>query len=425
MQRKWWAAAALATLVLVSGCHKSGSSSSTSVRFLNAVVDAEPLDVLVDDSAKSTGIAMGSASAYASYDSGARDVKIRSSTSQSILVERTITFSNGTNNTLIAYGKRASINTLLLSDDIATTPPSGQFQIRALGLSADVGAVDIYLATGDISAVAPTITSVTLGTATTFTQLNAGTFTIVVTSSGTKDILFQSASQSFTAGTSPTIALFPASGGKLVNVMILSPAPTSGAVFLTNPSARVKAVNAVPDSTALTFKANGATLLSSVPFAASSSYVVTNAGARTFQLEASNVPGATLTSLSTTLDAAKDYTVVAVNKLAQVRLVSLADDNTIPNSGFVRLRFANAMVDSTSVDALVNFASQATGIGFGTASAYYQLAAATDYTITFATPGGVQSIATLSPVQVDAGNVYTFYLLGTASAPQVKLVRDR
>jgi hypothetical protein len=425
MQRKWWAAAALATLVLVSGCHKGGGSSSTSVRFLNAVVDAEPLDVLVDDSAKSTGIALGSASAYADYADGARDVKIRSSTSQAILVERTITFNGGTNSTLVAFGKRASISTLLISDDIVTAPPSGQFQIRAIGLSADVGAVDIYLGTGDIAAVAPTITAVTFGATTTFTQLNAGSFTIVATASGTKDVLFQSASQSFAAGASPTIALFPASGGKLVNLMLLSPAPSPSAVFLTNPSARVKAVNAVPDSTALTFKANGATLLSSVPFAASSSYVVTNAGARTFSVEASNVPGATLTSLSRTLDSAKDYTVVAANKLAQVQLVSFTDDNTVPNTGFVRVRFANAMADAASVDALVNFASQATGIAFGTASAYYQVAAATDYTITFATPGGVQSIATLSPVQVDAGNIYTFYLLGTAATPQVKLVRDR
>ncbi len=125
------------------------------------------------------------------------------------------------------------------------------------------------------------------------------------------------------------------------------------------------------------------------------------------------------------LDAAKDYTLVAASRLAQIQLVSFADDNTVPNAGFVRVRFANAMVGSTTVDALLNFASQATGIAFGSASAYYQVAAATDYTITFSTPGGVQTIATLSPVEIDAGNVYTFYLLGTSAAPQVKLVRDR
>jgi hypothetical protein len=247
----------------------------------------------------------------------------------------------------------------------------------------------------------------------------------VVTPSGAKDILFSAPAQSFAANTSPTVAILPAGGGKLVNVIVLMPPPTPTSVFLTNPSARVKAVNAVPDSTNLTFKANGAALLSSVPYTASSSYVVTNAGARSFQVEASNVPGATLTSLSLTLNPAVDYTLVAVNNLAQIQLASFADDNTVPLAGFVRVRFANAMVGSTSVDALVNFASQAPGIGFASASAYYQIAAATDYTVTFATPGGVQTIATLASNETAATNIYTFYLLGTTAAPQVKLVRDR
>jgi hypothetical protein len=397
------------------------------VRFVNAVVDAEPLDVLVNDSVRSTGVALGSASPYNSYDSGQQDTKIRSSTTQGVLVERTLNFNSNANVTLIAYGKRASINTLLLADDV-TSPPSGQFEVRALGLSADVGLVDIYLlASGstDISAVAPTISGVTFGATTSFTDLNPGTFNIIVTTSGTKDVVFSGGPQSFAANAAPLLAIFPASGGKLVNVMVLTPPPNNSAFFLTNPQARVKAVNAVPDSNPLTFKGNGTTLLASVPFGAGSSYVTTTGGSRTFTVETSNVPGTALATLSRSLDSAKDYTLVAANPLAQMQLIALQDDNTIPNAGFARVRFANLMVGSASADALVNFASQAPGIAFGTASSYYQLAAALDYTITFATPGGVSTIATLTPVEVDSGNVYTFYLLGTASAPQVKLVRDR
>src|SRR5262249_27063907 len=163
------------------------------------------------------------------------------------------------------------------------------------------------------------------------------------------------------------------------------------------------AVNAVPDSNPLTFKGNGTTLLASVPFGAGSSYVTTTGGSRTFTVETSNVPGTALATLSRSLDSAKDYTLVAANPLAQMQLIAFPDDNAIPNSGFARVRFANLMVGSSSTDALVNFASQAPGIAYGTASAYYQLAAALDYTITFATPGGVSTIATLTPVEVDAG----------------------
>jgi len=37
----------------------------------------------------------------------------------------------------------------------------------------------------------------------------------------------------------------------------------------------------------------------------------------------------------------------------------------------------------------------------------------------------VSVIATLTPAELDAGGVYTAYLLGTSSSPRVLLVRDR
>ncbi len=79
---------------------------------------------------------------------------------------------------------------------------------------------------------------------------------------------------------------------------------------------------------------------------------------------------------------------------------------------------------------LVNFASQTAGIAYGTTSGYYQIApgsiaAQTAYTVTFAAPGGATAIVTVPQVEIAAGSVYTFYLLGTSGAPQAKLVRDR
>ena len=93
--------------------------------------------------------------------------------------------------------------------------------------------------------------------------------------------------------------------------------------------------------------------------------------------------------------------------------------------GLAKLRFANAMVGSAGTDVLVNFASQTTGLAYTSASAYYSLGPSTSYTITFTTPGGVTALATLSGVEIDAGGVYTAYLLGTTTAPQARLVRDR
>jgi len=242
---------------------------------------------------------------------------------------------------------------------------------------------------------------------------------------GTKDILFQSPTETLTANTSNTFALVSSGGGKLVNGILLVQGQGGSGTFITNPLGRVKAVNAVPDSSAFNFKADGTTLLSNVPFGGSSNYVTLAAGSRNLQLEASNVPGTIVASTAQQVDPARDYTAVAVNQLANVQLATFVDDNSLPAAGFAKIRFANTQVGSAGADVLVNFATQVTGLAYKAASAYYTLPPSTTYTITFTTPGGVTVLATLSPVELDAGGIYTAYLMGTATSAQVKLVRDR
>ena len=94
-----------------------------------------------------------------------------------------------------------------------------------------------------------------------------------------------------------------------------------------------------------------------------------------------------------TLDPARDYTLVAVGTLASPGIVAFADDNTLPGTGLAKIRFGNLLADGTPVDALLNFASRATGIAARSVSDYYQVSPATDYTITFTTQGGVNVLA--------------------------------
>jgi outer membrane murein-binding lipoprotein Lpp len=425
MKRNWWAAAVVVVLTLVAGCNSNGKAqNSTEMRTLNAVVDAEALDVLVDDDVKLSALATGATSPYADFSSGGRDVKVRSATNQAVLLDKTLSFGSGATSTLVLYGKRAAMGALVLADD-TTSPSSGKFKVRAIGLSPDAGPVDLYLATGDISSTPATLSTVGYAATTDYAEVAAGNYQFILTAAGTKDVVFQSAQQGLAEGSLLTLAVFPAIGGKLVNAVLLKAGSGASGTFLPNPYGRMKAVNAVPDAPGLNFKADGATLLSNVPFTGTSSYVTTASGAHALQLEASNVPGPTIATLAAQLEPAKDYSAVAVNPLGQVQLVALADDNTLPVAGFAKLRFANMLVDGGSVDVLVNFASQASGVAYKGASGYSQLVAATNYTITFATPGGISVIAALSPVELVTGAVYTAYVFGSAANPQARLVRDR
>lgn len=425
MNNKLWIAGAVSVLALLAGCKNSGSAqNSTDMRALNAVVDAEPLDVLVDSDVKVSGLAYGATSSYSEFGSGTRAVAIRSSTTQSILSDKSLSFASGANSTLFMYGKRNALLSQLIADD-TTAPSSGHFRVRVVNLSPDTGAVDLYLTTDTVTTGAAAIAGTAFGVATASAEVTTGSLRITFNVSGTQEVLFQSAPFAFSDGSSVSIAIVPSLGGKLANAIVLGSGRTGTATLLQNPFARLKAVNAIADSTGLNFKVNGTTLLSAVPYTGSSSYVTTASGSRTLQIEASNVPGTIIASTTKTLDPARDYTALAVGSIAAPQLVAITDDNSLPPSGLVKLRFVQAVAGVTAVDALVNFANQASGIGYAQASSYYQLAPGTTYTITFATPGGVTVLATLTPVELDAGGVYTAYLFGSAGNIQAKLVRDR
>ncbi|MGZ5662534.1 MAG: DUF4397 domain-containing protein, partial [Usitatibacter sp.] len=411
MKMHLWIAAVLAAMALVSGCKSNGhAQNSTDMRSLNAVVDAEPLDVLVDSDVKVSALPFASTSALSEFNSGTRDVQVRSSTSQTILSDKQISFSSGVNNTLVIFGKRAQVQTLVFTDD-ATAPSSGHFRICALNLSPDTGPVDIFATTGSsISSSGAVIPAATFGTLTGAAEVTTGQLVLTVTSSGTQDILFQSTAQGLTDNTTYTLVILPSLGGKLVSVVLMTQGSNATGTLLQNPLARVKAVNGIPDSTPLNFKADGTVLLSSVPFTGASSYVTTAAGTRNLQIEASSNPGTIIASKSTALASSRDYSMVAVGTLSAPQLAVFTDDNSLPASGFAKIRFANALVGSTGVDVLLNFASQTTNLGFAQASTYFQVTPSLTYTITFATPGGVTVLASLSPVERDAGASSSAYL---------------
>lgn len=425
MRTPWWAAAFGALAILVSGCHNGGhDQNSTQMRALHAVADAEALDVLIDDDTKVSALALGSVSATQEFDSGTRDTKIRSTTNGAILAEKSLSYNSGAMNTLALIGHRGAINTLLLLDD-TTAPSSGKFKARAVGLSPDSGAVDLYITSGSVADTVATISGVSYTTVSDYTEGTPGSYRIIFTAAGSKDVLFQSALQTLSEGQAFSAAVFPSGGGKLVNAVLILNGASGSATFLPNPLGRLKSVNAIPDAGLVNFKGDGATLLANVPFAGSSSYVTLATGARALQIEASNVPGSALASATATIDPARDYTALALGTAATPQLALIADDNNLPNSGYAKLRFVNALSGSGSVDGFVNFASQATGIALGTGSAYSQLVPGTTYNISFATAGGVTTLASIDPAELDAGGVYSAYLVGSAGNAQARLVRDR
>ena len=85
-----WLALLAAALLTLPGCNRSSSSnSSTHIRVVAAVADAEPLDLLVDDDPKVSDLPAGSVSGYVEVNSGTRGLKVRSHTQGTVLAART------------------------------------------------------------------------------------------------------------------------------------------------------------------------------------------------------------------------------------------------------------------------------------------------------------------------------------------------
>jgi outer membrane murein-binding lipoprotein Lpp len=425
MNHKNWIGVALAALALLSGCKNGGhDQNSAQVRILNAVVDAEPLDLLVDTDVDATAVPVDVLSPYREIGSGTRTASARSSTNGAILATKSLPFNDGGDYTIVFFGKRASTQAIQLLDDTAD-PSSGHFKIRAGGLSPDVGLLDLYVLAGDLASNGPTMSSLSFGTVTDYLELVPGTYSFVLTTAGTKQVVFQSTPQTFAAGAKLTFLAMPSNGGMLANGELIT--STSG-TFMANPLARVKAINAIPDAGPLTFKADTATLLSNVPYTGISSYVTTPSGTHALSAELAAVPGTAIVSTSQALGAARDYTLIAGGMLSTAAPFLLTDDNSAPAAGFAKVRFANLRADGVAADVLVNFASRASGINPGSASDYFLLAASTattGYTITFTNPGGVTVVATIDSGELDSGGIYTAFLFGTGASASIRLIRDR
>ena len=417
-----WLAAAIAALALLSGCSgDEGGNDPATVRTFNAVVDTEPVDLLIGETVVAPALAPGIVTPYGQVDSGQRVVRVRSTLAGATnLSQATLNFFPDTRQTIVLRGQRSAIAILQLNDDTAD-PAAGKFKLRVMNLSFDTASYDVYVGNGDIATATPAVSALAYGTLADFIELDAGSRVIVYTLTGTKDVVFRSEPLTFAEREKVSIAIQPSRSGRLVNAALLR-ANEGGVV--NNTQSRLKLVNGIPGAV-LDIKSNGSLVQTGVVYSGASSYAETPAGARTLQLEATNVPGTAMATLAATLDPGRDHSALAWGTLSAPRLLLLTDDNTVAVLNNAKLRFVNALADNAPVDVLVNFVGRHSSFAAGTASAYGTVPSGRSHTITFTAPGGTSVIATVDTGTVAAGGVYTVYLVGSSAAPIARLVTDR
>ena len=182
---------------------------------MNAVPDESSLEVLVDSTALSNNLAYGTSTGYQSAQSGSHQVAIEPSGSSTALLQQSITFASGADTTVIFYNFSQSAAGMVLADD-NSAPASGDFKLRIVNASPNLGPADVYIVTPgtDLNTVSPTLSNLAFGSAASYQSLAAGSYEVALTAAGQKLKAIDTGSISLSSGQVRTlVATNSQSGG--------------------------------------------------------------------------------------------------------------------------------------------------------------------------------------------------------------------
>jgi hypothetical protein len=178
---------------------------------------------------------------------------------------------------------------------------------------------------------------------------------------------------------------------------------------------RVRVIHASPDAPNVDVYANGNRVLSNVPFKASSGYLSVPAGTYVFRVYPAGANPSTASavlSIDATVQAGVDYTVVALDRVSQIKGRVFVDDNTAPASGKAHINVIHAGPDAPAVDVAVKGGPVlVSGAGFGAKAGPLPVdAGAYDLEVR---PAGSNQVALAVPgVSLESGKLYTFVATG-------------
>lgn len=202
----------LGTFLLTAGC---GSGGNTQFRLMNAVPDEANLNVLVDSTSVSSNLAYGTSTGYLSESSGSHQVAIEPSGSTTTLLSQSISLGSGSATTVISSNFSTAIANLVLTDD-NSAPTSGDFKLRLVNASPNLGPADVYIVTPGtaLTTVSPTLSNLGFGATSSYQSLVGGNYEIEFTSVGQKFAAIDTGTLTLSSGQVRTfVSLNNPSGG--------------------------------------------------------------------------------------------------------------------------------------------------------------------------------------------------------------------
>ena len=388
------------------------------------------LDISVASTPAATGLPFQGLTQYTNVSSGTPLITVGVTGATTTLINTMYNVSSGTNYTYVIYGPLTGVGAIL-GNDAFNDPGSGFFALRVLNAAAGSSAVDVYLTApgADLASSAPSLTSISYGVTTVFSPIAIGTsFEIRVTTTGTKDVLFDSTPKTFAEHSGTDLVVFSKGSGKLVNVALLNHDSAGTGTIVDNLLTQYKVINASLAPSALNVFVDNLLQLSNIPYTGVSNYQKTSSGTHSFRIEATSTPGASLLALSQTLAPATDTSIALSGTAGALAALVLQDDNLPPPSGTAGVRVVNQSAAGTAFDVFVNFSKQVSGLAVNSASPYLNFNAAantgTAYEFDFNVTGTTTAALKLTGVVLTSSHKYTIYVAGPSTALQGIVTQD-
>ena len=203
----------------------------------------------------------------------------------------------------------------------------------------------------------------------------------------------------------------------------------SSATAQSSGSGRVRIMHASPDAPAVDIFVDGQKAVTALAFPSNTGYVSLPAGPHDVTVFASPSDGSGTPVLTATLQVAagKDYTVLAVGRLADstLSLLPLEDNNSTPAAGNAHVRLIHASPDAPAVDVVVAGTNTKvfSNVAFKGVGAYTPVPAGT-YNLDVKVASGGQTVKSITGLALSDRTVYTVVATGSASALQVLPLED-
>ena len=183
------------------------------------------------------------------------------------------------------------------------------------------------------------------------------------------------------------------------------------------PTTNLRVVHTSYDAPAVDVWIDGAVAISNLAYGQSSGYAEVPAGMRNIQVTPTGQTSPVVIDADLNIEEANEYTVAAVDVLADISALVAVDDRE-PSASQAKVRFLHASPDAPAVDIKLNSGSGPavfSDVSFNEITDYIEVAG-TSYTFVVTPTGSEVEVIVFEPIAVSEGTVYTVVAHGSLDA---------